>query len=119
MAKQKMESKFYRIFELQQELKNGKEQYEKMAPSYRKFIEELKKIENPDELVTDAIKQFESDADSIDKGLENIKRRLWAIELLLQKSDESDEAKEIVNWFVTLVFTALGIDLTADSTSDD
>lgn len=117
MGEQKIESKLYRMFELQRELTTGKEQYEKMLPSYQKIAATLGKIKD-DDVVATAKKQFEDDVESIKKGLDNINIRLNAIDLLLKKSDEGDEAREIVGWFVTMIFTALGIDLSDNSDSE-
>ena len=108
--KSKTASKLYRLYELQRELDSGKEQYEKMLPQYKALVEKLKADDN-EAFVKQVVNQFETDAKSIQTGLENIQKRQWALNLILSKADESEESKTVVDWFVTMIFTALGIDL--------
>ena len=115
--KSKTASKLYRLYELQRELDSGKDQYEKMLPQYKALVEKLKADDN-EAFVKQVVNQFETDAKSIQTGLENIQKRQWALNLILSKADESEESKTVVDWFVTMIFTALGIDLNDTAITD-
>ena len=118
-TKTDIENQIYRIYELQAELKRGKENYEKMLLQYQAVIDALTESGKKDQFPEGTIEQFTKDKADIQKGLENIGYRLKMIDMLLNYGKSSNESKAIVEYFVSLVFQILGLGLPGAEESDE
>ena len=102
-----LESQMYKLNELQAELSRGKEQYEKALPQYDALLDIIKQSEREEELPEGFTSTTEGDRNNIQKGLDNINRRLSYIAMLLDKAKDDKSVEGIV----TLTFLSLGIGL--------
>lgn len=105
-----LESQMYKMNELQTELTRGKEQYEKALPQYEALLDIVKKSDREEELPEGFAATTEGDMLNIQKGLDNINKRLGYIGILLDKAKDNAEVEGIV----TLTLLALGIGLDAE-----
>lgn len=102
-----LESQMYKMNELQAELTRGKEQYEKALPQYEALLDIVKKSDREEELPEGFVAATDGDMRNIQKGLDNINKRLAYIGILLDKAKDNAEVEGIV----TLTLLALGIGL--------
>lgn len=102
-----LESQMYKLNELQAELIRGKEQYTKALPQYDALLDIIKQSDREDELPEGFVATTEGDKNNIQKGLDNINKRLCYIAMLLDKAKENPDVEGIV----TLTFLSLGIGL--------
>lgn len=108
MAKVNLESQMYKLNELQTELIRGKEQYEKAIPQYDALLDIIAKSNREAELPENFVETTTEDKGNIQKGLNNINKRLGYIEMLFDKAKKNKDVEGIV----TLTMLALGIGLT-------
>ena len=85
MAKVNLESQMYKLNELQTELIRGKEQYEKAIPQYDALLDIIAKSGREAELPENFVETTTEDKGNIQKGLNNINKRLGYIEMLFDK----------------------------------
>lgn len=102
-----LESQMYKLNELQTELSRGREQYMKALPQYDALLDIIKKSEREDELPEGFVSTTETDRGNIQKGLDNINKRLCYIRILLDKAKEDKSIEGIV----TMTLLSLGIGL--------
>ena len=107
-----VESQMYKLNELQTELSRGKEQYEKALPQYDALLDIIKQSEREEELPEGFVSTTETDRNNIQKGLDNINKRLGYIGILLDKAKTDKTVEGIVT--MTLLSLGIGLETTED-----
>lgn len=118
-SEKKIQSQLYRMYELRTELLRGQESYKKMIPQYKAIIDIYTHSKRKKDVPENFLSQFEEDLTNLKKGLDNINYRLNCIGALLTKAEENPDSRSIVDWFVTLIFNALGMGLNDKEEQDD
>lgn len=102
-------SQYYKICELEAEMKRGREQYAKAIPQYEALLDIVEKSKRAKELPENFKENTTEDLERIKTGLKNIDKRLIYIQMLNDKRAESEEKKAEIDGIISLVFLALGI----------
>jgi hypothetical protein len=99
----------YALYELRTRLNESVDNYNKIIAQYEIILDIINNSERKSEIPDDFVTGFNEDKTKMKASIEEIKKRLTYINILIDQYEKKDDNGQKVEQIVTLVFDSLGI----------